>query len=59
MARALYQAIIISFIAWKVCTSFWSMYVCMYIYIYIIKRLVLQYVFVARDVYFPSSRLTF
>jgi hypothetical protein len=35
MARALYQAIIISFIAWKVCTSFWSMYVCMYIYIYI------------------------
>jgi len=33
MARALYQAIIISFIAWKVCTSFWSMYVYIYIYI--------------------------
>jgi len=28
MARALYQAIIISFIAWKVCTSSWSVCVC-------------------------------
>jgi uncharacterized membrane protein len=57
MARALYQAIIISFIAWKVCTSSWSVCVC--VCTHIIKRLLLQYVFVARDGYFPSSRLTF